>query len=540
MSSMPPNMPPNMPPAGGGQPPYDPQTQWRSYREQQKAAWRAQRDAWRAQRHAWKANYIGMYGPRVPSMVGPVLLVCIGVIALLVISGHLDAGAFWTWYGQWWPLLLIGAGLALLGEWALDMRRKTPVRRSGGFIGILVFLAILGAISAAHNHFFMGPDHWDFGPDGFFNTFGLPEHDSDQPVDNRQIPANASIEIRVPRGDVSITASDQPNLEVHAQEVAYANSDSAAKKIFDAEAAQVTVNGSAVLIQSQSNDRGRVNLSISVPKTAHVTVNAGWDSVTASGLGSGIDITARGDIHLSSITGPVVAHFVHGKHDVFAAQDIQGDVTLEGDVNDITLSDVRGGIAQNGDIPGDVSMENVTGPVHLHTSVTTLDAAQLPGSLTLNDDDLRVGGAKGQVRVITRSKDVDLSQIDGDSNVEDRDGNIRIDLAGTYGVEATNSKGDVEITLPPNASATVNGHTHNGDVVTDFGLTVTGDEDKTVSGRIGSGAAHLVLSADNGDLHIKKGSVISTAETPAPAAANPPGGRHLKSPKTPPAQPVTQ
>ena len=539
MSSMPPNMPPNMPPGGGAPPPYDPHTQWRTYREQQKAAWRAQRDAWRAQRHAWKANYVGMYGPRVPSMVGPIILVSVGVIALLVISGHLDTGTFWEWYGRWWPLLLIGAGLALLGEWALDMRRETPVRRSGGFIGILIFLAFLGAISAAHNHFW-GPNHFDFGDDGFFSNFGLPEHDSDQPVDNRQIPANASIEIRVPRGDVSITASDQQNLEVHAQEVAYANSDSGAKKIFDAEAAHVTVNGSAVLIQSQNNGRGRVNLSVSVPKTAHVTVNAGWDSVTASGLGSGIDITARGDIHLSSITGPVMAHFVNGKHDVFAAQDVQGDVTLEGNVNDITLSNIKGGISQNGDIPGDVSMENVAGPVHLRTSVTTLDAAQLPGELTLNDDDLRIIGAKGQVRVTTHSKDVDLSQVDGDSQVEDRDGNIRIELAGAYGVEANNGKGDVEITLPPNASATVNGHTHNGEVVTDFALAVSGDEDKTVSGRIGSGAARIVLSADNGDLHIKKGSAVPPAVPAAPAAPAAPNARHLKSPKTLPAQPVTQ
>jgi hypothetical protein len=43
MSSVPPNMPP-----GGGVPPfppYDPKTQWKAYREQQKAAWRAQREA---------------------------------------------------------------------------------------------------------------------------------------------------------------------------------------------------------------------------------------------------------------------------------------------------------------------------------------------------------------------------------------------------------------------------------------------------------------------------------------------------------------
>ena len=89
MSSVPPNMPPNMPPGGGAPPPippYDPKTQWRVYREQQRAAWRAQRDAWKAQRHAWKANYAGAYGPRVPSVVGPVILVCIGIVALLARS----------------------------------------------------------------------------------------------------------------------------------------------------------------------------------------------------------------------------------------------------------------------------------------------------------------------------------------------------------------------------------------------------------------------------------------------------------------------
>ena len=147
MSSTPPNMPPNTPPGGGAPPPfppYDPKTQWRVYREQQKAAWRAQRDAWKAQRHAMKASYVGAYGPRVPSFVGPIILIAVGVIALLLVTGHIAAGEFWAWYGHWWPLLLIGAGLALLAEWALDLRRETPVRRGGSFVGILILLAILG------------------------------------------------------------------------------------------------------------------------------------------------------------------------------------------------------------------------------------------------------------------------------------------------------------------------------------------------------------------------------------------------------------
>ncbi len=531
MSSVPPNMPPGAPP------PYDAKTQWRMYREQQRAAWRAQRDAWRAQRHVSKANYMGVYGPRVPSVVGPVILICIGVVALLVVTGHIDAGAFWSWYGQWWPLLLIAAGLALLGEWALDLRRATPVRRSGSFVGILLLVAFLGLCAAGWNHMRPFIGNWN-GDNDFFNFLGLPEHDSDQPADIRPIPANASIEIQNPRGDVSISAGDQPSLEVQAHEIAYADSDSEAKKIFDAEAAHVTVSGSAVLIQSANNSKGKVNLAITVPRTAKVTLKAGNGDVTASGLGAGLDVTTPGDIHLNSMAGPIVAHFTMGRHDEFSAHDVQGDLTLDGGLNDLTLSEIKGTVTQDGDLLGDVHLESISGPVHLHTSVTTVELAELTGDLTLDSDDLRITEAKGPVRVTTHSKDVDLSQIYGDSYVEDRDGTISVEPAGAYSVEAKNGKGDVEITLPPDASVTVSGHTHNGDIVTDFGLTVSGDEDKTVSGRIGSGAAHIVLSADNGDLHIKKGPAFPAAE--APSAQGAPKAPHLKSSKALPQQPVTQ
>ena len=148
--------------------------------------------------------------------------------------------------------------------------------------------------------------------------------------------------------------------------------------------------------------------------------------------------------------------------------------------------------------------------------------AALPGDMTLDNDDLRVTEAKGPVHVTTHSKDIDLSQISGDSDVEDRNGTISVEPAGPYSVEARNNKGDVNVTLPPNASATVNGRTHNGEVLTDFNLSVTGDEDKTVTGKIGSGAAHIELSTDNGDLHIKKGTAGGSAPTAAAAALKQP------------------
>jgi len=534
-------------------PPYDPKAQWKAQREQQKAAWRAQRDAWKAQRHAWKASGTGPYVPRVPSFVGPILLIGVGVIALLLVTGHIAAVEFWSWYGHWWPMLLIAAGLLLLGEWALDLHREVPVRRSSGFIGLIILLAFLGLGAAAFNHarpWLEQNGNNDFGfnfDDNFFNSLGQPEHDFDAQALNAQIPANATIEIQNPRGDVSVTAGDGSTIEVQVHEMAYASSDSDAKKIFDAEAAHLTVSGTAVLVKSESNDHGKLNLTITVPKTAHVIINSGKGDVTVAGIGNGISFTAHGDVHLSEIAGSVEAHFPNGKHD-FSVHDLQGNLNLDGSVDDVTLSEIKGKVTQTGEILGDVHLENVSGATHLHTSVTDLQVAELPGDLTLDSDDLHVNQAKGQVRVVTHSKDIDLSQIFGDSYVEDRDGKISVEPAGNFAVEAKNSKGDVEVSLPPNTSATIDGRTRNGEIlISGYALKVNGEESKTVSGKIGSGAAKITLSTDVGDVSIKQGSAFLPAPS-VPAAkdsSNPKSPAQskapkLKSSKTLPAQPVTQ
>lgn len=537
MSTIPPNTP-----GGGYPPPTDSRAQWRAYREQQRAAWRAQRDAWKAQRHAWKAGYAGSYVPRIPSIVGPLILIGIGVIALMVVTGHLEASELAAWYGKWWPVVLIAAGLALLGEWAIDLQRKTPVRRSSSFVGILLLVAFLGICASGWNHMQPWFHGWN-GDDDFFNVFGLPEHDTDQQSLNTQIPANATIQIQNPRGDVSIAAGEDSSVVVQTHEIAYANTDPEAKKVFDAEAAHITVSGIAVMVQSYGNDHGRVNLTITVPKTAKVSVNAGKGDVTASGLGAGIDVSAaQGDTHLDAITGPVNLHFASGKHD-FSAHQINGDVSADGNCNDMTLSEIKGRITVNGQIFGEVHLENTASPINLHTTITDVQIASLPGDMTMNSDNLRITEAKGPVHVVTHSKDIDLSEIYGDTYVEDKNGGINIAPAGNYSVEARNDKGDVELSLPPETSATVNGQTHNGDIVTDYSLTVSGDEDKTVSGKIGSGSARIVLKTSNGDLHIKKGSAFpATPPAPPTPGAPPAPGKapHLKSSKTLPQQPVAQ
>jgi DUF4097 and DUF4098 domain-containing protein YvlB len=144
------------------------------------------------------------------------------------------------------------------------------------------------------------------------------------------------------------------------------------------------------------------------------------------------------------------------------------------------------------------------------------------------------------VRVTTHSKDIDLNQIYGDSTVEDRDGRITVEPAGNYAVDAKNSKGDVEVTLPPNASASVDARTRNGDIVSDFAMPSVEGESKAVTFRIGSGGAKIVLSADNGDVNIKRSTAFPSAPNAAPQAPAAPNAPHLKPSKALPAQPVTQ
>ena len=378
-------------------------------------------------------------------------------------------------------------------------RRRTPL-----WARVVSALLVLIAISAAGWRLvsMAGCAHQNSDP---FNSLGLPEHDNDPPAMNAEIPTTASISIVNPRGDVTVNAGDGYNIQVQGREIAYAFTDSEAKSIFDSEMPHLTVNGNSVTVKSDGNNSGRLNLIVTVPKKEHVTVDAMRGDVSATGLGAGMYINApHGNVHLNSIAGSVQVHLANDKFD-FSAHQIQGDLNVDGHCSDLTFSEIKGKIVLNGEVFGEVRMENVTGPISLHTSVTDLQVASLPGDLALNPADLRVTEAKGQVRVTTHSKDVDLTQIYGESYVEDRDGRISVEPAGAYGVEAKNSKGDVEVTLPPGASASVNARTRNGNIVSDYPLPNVGNgENKVATFSVGSGGARVVLSAENGDIRIKK------------------------------------
>lgn len=501
-------------------PPYSP----RDNRQQWKEWSRAQKEAARTRRYYWR------YYHR-PSIAGPLILLVIGIFALLMETGRMSAARFWGWYAQWWPLLLIGVGLILLLEYFLDRNNPYAGRRSMGGFGFLILLLLLGGWGTHAAHVW-GPlsDQFSDNHDDFWSMMGE-EHDNDVQQDEAISP-NATVQVQNPRGDVTITASSDDRMHVRAHQVVHSSSDNDARKTFEAVTPKLINSGSSAVLSVEGRNNARVDLTIELPKSANTVVNAGHGDVTIEGLKTGSDVTAsHGDVKFDDLGGNVHARMDHGD---LSAHQIAGDVTVDGHAGDVTLSDVKGNITLDGDFFGDTHLEQVGSAVHFHSSRTDLAIPKLQGDLTMDSSDLNISQAVGPVRVVTRSKDIDMSQLTGDAHIENNNGDVNVTAGVPLGnLQISNRTGNISVTVPENASFAVTASNADGDLHTDFPLTITSSGDrKTAQGQVGSGGPHLELTTGHGDLQIRKGGpAVPTPPAPPAAPAPPASAKHLHTPK---------
>jgi DUF4097 and DUF4098 domain-containing protein YvlB len=511
----------------------------REARWQAKQAARAQRDAWKAQARAQKDYYRSYWrGWHRPTFVGPLILLSIGVIALLMSMGKLDPAEFWGWYARWWPLLLIVMGGLLLAEHFLDWNRPWGGRRStGGIVWLVILMIGLGWVSREGH--LMGPFSWEFsGDDGdnFWNWMGA-EHDNDVQIDQVLTASKPVVTIDDPQGDVTITASTDNTMHLRAHQMVHRDSDSEAQKLFAELKPKVEASGGGAVITVPEKQGARVDLTLELPASSFATITAGHGDVTADGLNGGVQVTDKhGEVKLEDIGGDAQGHLDHGD---FSAHNVQGRVLVDGHGDDVTLSQIQGEVTINGDFFGDIHLEQIAAAIHYHSSQTSLDIPRLAGALTLDKSDLSVSQASGPVRVIAKSKDIDLTQIAGDAHIEDSNGDVNVVAVNPLGnIQITDHTGNVIVTMPESANFSVTGSTSGDEQVrTDFPLKMSTDGGRqTLDGAVGHGGVQLQLETDHGNLELRKGDNTSLALTP-PKAPRPPeepaAPRHFKAPAAP-------
>jgi DUF4097 and DUF4098 domain-containing protein YvlB len=524
-------------------PPYPPPYSPRDARRQAREQWRAQRDQWKAQRHYWKQ----MYGYRRTSVVGPCLLVGIGIIALLLETGRLSAGAFWIWYSRWWPALLILVGLISLAEYFWD--RKNPYagyRSIGGVVFLIILLACIGW--SAHGHWWGQLSKFDENGEDFFSMMGE-EHDNDVSID-QAIPAGGTVTIQNARGDVTLTASEDAQIHLRAHQIVH-SADKDAPGIFEQVTPKIVTSSTGAVVTVPGRNGARVDLTVQVPEKTFATVNTNHGDVTIDGLKSNADVTSQhGDVRLDGITGDIHARMDHGD---FSAHEIGGHALIDGRLDDVTLSEIKGQVVLDGEFMGDTHLEQVGSTVHFHTSRTDLDIQKLGGDLTMDSSDLTANQLYGPVRIVTRSKNIDLSQVTGDTHIETSNGDVNVIAALPLGnMQIVNRTGGVTVSVPEDSSFVVNASTtEDNEIQADFPLqTTTSGDRRTLQGTVGHGGVKLDLSTTHGNLQLKQGSSDRMgAPMPPPKApqapeikppAPPAAPKHLKAPKGDAAMPTVQ
>jgi len=444
------------------------------------------------------------------SLAGPLILIVIGLVFLLRNIGvHIPV---WHFFGRFWPLLIILWGVVALIEHFTALKHGYQTRGLGGLgVFLLILIVILGL--AAHHS---SDVNWEGMRDqmqiddnlgGMFGT----AFNFDDTLE-QSFPAKGSLRVVSDRGTITVTPSDGDNLRVVVHKKLYAQNQNDANKFNEGSKPQITVNGTSVLLNANTNGAGdhgvQADLEIFVPRDAAVEVASKRGDVSVNGRKADVKLTVqRGDVALNEIAGNARITLDKGS---IRASDLTGDVAIDGRVDDVTLEDVKGAVQLNGDFFNDIRLSKITKTVEFKSARSDIALASVPGDLEISGDALRATDVGGPMKLVTRSKEIHLEGVTGDVEVENANGDIEVHPANKLPIGKmmiTGKRGDITLVLPANAGFQVDATTRKGEITSDFGPLRTEQTNGSshTTGTIGNGAAKLQINADTGDIRINKG-----------------------------------
>ena len=532
----PPYPPPGVPP--GAPFGYDPRQQGRILREQTRAHLRAMQATNRAQRNLYRQQSRAL---RRSSILGPLIVIGIGVAFLLTRMRSVSFARFAVWFAHWWPMLLVLAGVILLIEWAVDQHLSTtrgvPVRRGigAGTVFLLILLALTGAsIGAFHIHRDFLYNNFSINPDNIGEFIGE-RHDRQQQLDGT-VPTGGTVEINDPHGDVTVTgASSDGQIHVTVNKQIYSLSDSDADNKDRDLTATMNLVGQTLKIAVPSSTGSSTDLTVSLPDSSQTIVNAGRGAVTISAMNAPVNVSSdHGDIDVQNIAGSVVAH-LNSSSSSFHAKQIQGQVQLKGRGEDITVADASGPVTLDGEFYGDTHLEHLRGGLDFKTDRTQFSLGRLDGEIDISPSSELTGSEiSGPTILHTRNRNISLDRVAGDLFVINSNGHVTLTSALPLGnVSVENHNGRVELTLPEKAGFALTATAQGGTIENDLGLAATTQgEQQTLTGKRGNSAANITVRTTTADISLHEGAAVTLPGEP-PAPSTPPVMSTRKSSKAP-------
>jgi DUF4097 and DUF4098 domain-containing protein YvlB len=447
------------------------------------------------------------YRPRPRSIVGPLVLITIGVLFLLRTTGVISFQSFRNWMVHYWPLLLIFWGVAKLLEyiWARQHGEPTPRLGAGG-VFLLIFVILFGTgvtRTADWNWRGLGDeigvdDNWD-------NMFGQ-HYDF---TDNFAQPLVGGSEIKIlsAQGDITVTPSEDNQVHAVVRKSVHTDSQENANRVNDATHPKFIQQGNLWLLDLTSGDfeKARFDLDLQLPRQLSLSMATRRGNLSVSQRQGNVDLsTDRGNISAENVKGAASLHIRNGSVNV---KTVTGNVQVDGEVEDGSISDVTGTLEFNAGYNGTLQLAHIGDRLHLKSVRTDLQLAKLDGEISMGHGDIRATALAGPVKLNTRSNEVHFDEVSGQVEVENRNGIVSIRPKTPLGnIDINNVRGGIEIELPPESGFRLDAESKDGTIdVNDFSISVDNQSrDATARASVGKGGPDIRLRTDRGTIQIRK------------------------------------
>ncbi len=461
-------------------------------------------------------------------MAGPVILILLGVVLLLTTMRVLHPEPLLRWFGTYWPAFIILWGVIKLLEY--QQAQKEGVRPAGigaGGVLLLVFLIVFGmsATSASRLNLDALRDHINLGDDDF-QLFGHTFSYDDQV--QQDFPAGASLRIVNDHGAVNLTVSDDKQISVAAHKRINADNQEQADRINPGTKPQINIGDHSVTLNANTQGAGdhsvSTDMDVSVPRNVAVVISSRRGDISVLGRTGDVEISSQhGDVSTSDINGKVTLNLAGGSARV---SQVSSDVTVQGRADDVSVADVKGSARLNGEFDT-IKLSKIDGAVSFKSARTDLEFSRLDGDLDMDSGDMRASQLTGPFRLLTRSKDVQLSGVNGDVRLQNENGAVEVHMNKMGSMQVSNRNSDIQIYLPDKAAFQLDARSRGGEIESDFDTLKidNGDQQAIATGTVGAGGPHLVINNEHGGIELRKGSMV--AEAPAPPHAPAP---HVPAP----------
>lgn len=447
------------------------------------------------------------------SIAGPVILIAVGILFLL--NNLRPDFSFWQNFGRYWPFLLIAFGVLRLAEVLVDAGRGTPVvarpRGGGGGIGLIIILCLI-FWAAGHNHgrtFHIG--NWN---NGGLEIFG---DQFDYPVSGKGPAAGVTLLVLDGlRGNVTVTGGDGDEYSAEGHKTVRAYNRSEADQADRRSELKFVRQGNQLVVKmdesgSSSNGRISTEIDLRVPRGVSLEARGRSGDVTVSSINGTVDVsTDRGDVRLNELGGD--AKVSVSRSGLIRVVDTKGNVNVDGrSGSDVQIENVTGQVTVNGSYSGTLEFKSLAKPLHFQSPQTDMRLERLPGSLTLDLGDLRVNNVVGPMRLHTKSRDV---------HIEDFTDSLELDITDRGDLDLSTSKsplgkidvhtrnGNIDLALPDGAAFDLRANTNQGEAHNEYGPGVKLEmEGRSASLKSADGRGPTVIAnTDRGSVSVRKSS----------------------------------